>query len=193
MSDLAYDDFEANKRYEVMDGQAVMFARPATPHNCITVNLARIFSNYLRGKRCKLFIEPDVFLDEKNNLVPDLAIVCRREIIEYDGIHGAPDLVVEVLSPRTARYDRFIKKDIYEKAGVKEYWLVNPREKSIEVHHLRGGKFVGDNIYHIYSTDEWNLLTPEEQAEETLKLKVSLYDDLIVDVEEVFADMMEWE
>ena len=192
MDNLAYDEYIEEQRCEIIGGKTVMLARPAIPHGEVVSNIHNIFKNYLKGKHCRVYIEPDLFLSETDNLIPDLAIVCDRGIIKYGGIYGTPDLVVEVLSPRTAKYDRSVKKDIYERVGVKEYWLVSPVEKSIEVYYLREEKFILDNIYHVYTADEWSVLTEKEKNQETLKLKVSLYDDLIVDVREVFEDMMEW-
>ena len=191
MDNLAYND--DNRRYELINGETVMLARPAINHGDVVGNIHMIFKKYLRGKRCRTYIEPDVYLDEDNHFVPDLVIVCNKDIIKRTAIHGAPDLVVEVLSPRTAKNDRSTKKDIYEKYGVKEYWLVSPSDKSIEVYHLVENKFVLDNIYHVYEDWEWDSLTDEEKAQETLSLKVSLYDDMIIDIRDVFDDMMEWD
>ncbi len=103
-----------------------------------------------------------------------------------DGKYGASDLVVEVLSPRTAKNDRGDKKDIYEQYGVREYWLAEPLARSVEVYVLQDGKFRLDNVYHAYSAEDWEDMTEEERAKSQLSLKVSLYDDFVVDVREVF-------
>ena len=134
-------------------------------------------------------MEPDVFLDEKNNFIPDVVIVCDRNKIKHNGVHGVPDLVVEVLSPSTMTRDRGIKKDTYEKAGVKEYWIVSPEEKSIEVYHLRESRFVLDHAYIVFPAWEWERMNEAERAAARLSVKVSLYDDLSVDVREVFEDI----
>ena len=182
--------YQEEPRYELIAGEERMMTQPAPNHSRIAFNLARIIGGYLRGKHCKLFGEVDVFFDDANHFIPDLMVVCDKKKIYPDGIHGAPDLIIEILSPSTARYDRFAKKDIYEKFGVKEYWLVSPKEKNIEVYHLIDGKFEPDDIYHAYDEMEWSMLTEREKAREKLKLKVSLYDDLEVDVAEVFEDMV---
>ena len=130
-----------------------------------------------------------MFLDENNNFVPDVLIVCDRGKIKYNGIYGAPDLVVEVLSPSTAANDRGIKKDTYEKAGVREYWIVDPVSKSIEVYHLQNGRLELDDVYLVYPEEEWERMTEEQRAAARLSVKVSLYDDLFVDVREVFEDI----
>ena len=133
-------------------------------------------------------MEPDVFLDENNNFVPDVLIVCERDKMKSDGIHGAPDLVVEVLSASTAARDKGIKKTAYEKAGVKEYWIVDPGSESIDVYHLQDGRLEFADTYIIYPEWEWKSMTEEQRAAARLSVKVSLYDDLIVDVREVFED-----
>ena len=175
---------------EIINGQEVLMSpRPALTHSAVAGNIHAIFRRFLRGKRCKTFIEPDVFLDENNNFVPDVLIVCDRDKMKGDGIYGAPDLVVEILSPSTATRDRGIKKDVYEKAGVKEYWIVDRVSKSIDVHHLKEGKFVLDHVYTVYPDWDWERMTEEQRAAARLSVKVSLYDDLLVDVREVFEDI----
>ncbi len=172
---------------EVIHGKDVaMSPRPGTRHMLIAGNICRIFASFLRGKRCKVFMEPDVFLDEKNNFVPDVLIVCDKGKIKANGIYGAPDLVVEILSPSTMTRDRGVKKDAYEKAGVKEYWIVDPVSQSIEVYHLKEGRLALDHAYAVFPDWEWERMTEEERAATRLSVKVSLYDDLIVDVREVF-------
>ena len=187
---MAYDERLENPVYELINGVEVMLARPSTNHDIIQQNLSRIIGNYLRGKRCRLFGEVDVYLDEQNHYIPDLMIVCDRNKIKGNGIHGAPDLIVEILSPRTSKDDFGTKKDIYEKHGVKEYWIISPKEKSIMVYLLEEGKFELDNVYNILEDWEEEALNEQEKAEHKLKLKVSLYDDLEIDVEEVFEDMI---
>ncbi|MBQ7514788.1 MAG: Uma2 family endonuclease [Schwartzia sp.] len=174
---------------EIIDGQEVaMSPRPALEHSHIILNLARIFSIYLRGKRCKAFVEPELILDEKNHFAPDLAIVCDKSKMKANGIYGAPDLVVEVLSPATMTRDKGIKKATYEAAGVREYWIVSPLEKSIEVYHLKEGRFQLDGVYCVFPEWEWERMSEDERAAARLSVKVSLYDDLLVDVREVFEE-----
>ena len=176
---------------EIIDGREVLMSpRPAVNHNKSIKNLTIIFGNYLKGKRCQLFIDGmEVHIDEKNTFVPDLFIVCDKSKIKNNGIFGAPDLVVEVLSPSSVNRDRGIKKDPYEKAGFKEYWIVDPVSKSIEVFHLREGRFVMDHTYIIFPEWEWEQMTETERAAARLSVKVSLYDDLTVDLREVFDDV----
>jgi len=180
--------FREEDDFELINGQSVMMApRPSVDHNRVVSNINRIFQVYLRGKRCEAFSDGvEVHFDESNVLVPDAMIICNRDIIKRKGIFGVPDLVVEVLSPRTAKNDRGEKKDVYEKYGVREYWLADPLAKSVEVYVLQEEKFRLDNVYHAYSADDWEEMTEEERAESQISLKVSLYDDFVVDVREVF-------
>ncbi len=165
-----------------------MSLRPATSHQIIAGNIHHIFSRYLKGKRYKAFMEPDVFLDEQNNFVPDVLIACDRDKIKQNGIYGAPDLVVEILSPSTAAKDKGIKKAVYEKTGVKEYWIVDPESKSIDVYHLQNGRLEFFDTFLVYPEWEWERMTDADRAVARLSVKVSLYDDLTVDVREVFED-----
>ena len=102
-------------------------------------------------------------------------------------------LIVEILSPRTSKNDLGIKKDTYEKYGVKEYWIVNPQDKSITVYHLKDGRYKLDNVYTIMPDYELEDMSEKEKAEHSLALKVSLYDDLEINVAEVFEGMLPWQ
>ena len=122
---LAYQE---DWREELIGGKLVaMSPRPAFNHNRISENIDFIFRGYLRGKKCTPLGDGyDLYLDENNHFIPDFMIVCDRDKIQMDGVHGAPDLVVEVLSPSTAQNDRGHKKEVYAKCGVREYWIVSP-------------------------------------------------------------------
>ena len=172
------------------DKVIAMSPPPAVSHIDIAGNIYGIIRNYLKGKRCKVFPDGvEVYLGDEFKFRPDVTVVCDRDKIKADGIHGAPDLVVEVLSPSTFKRDRTVKKDAYEKYGVKEYWLVSGAEKTIEVYHLRDGKFVFDNGYSIIPEWQWEEMTEEEKADAKLSLKVSLYEDLVIDIREIFEDI----
>ena len=108
---LAREPVEEIEKYEIINGKTFMFAKPATNHADVATNLSRLWANYLRGKHCRLYMETSLFLDEKNQFSPDLMVVCDRKKIRPNGVHGAPDLVIEILSPDTAARDRGVKKD----------------------------------------------------------------------------------
>ena len=171
---------------ELIDRKVVAMLSNIT-HSIIIGNIGCIFSNYLRGKKCTPFAgRIDLYLSEKDRVIPDMMVVCNSDIIKKDGVHGAPDLIVEVLSPSTANRDRGYKKDLYERSGIKEYWIVDPENRSIEVYLLRKNRYELDNVYSIFPDYELKRMTPEELAEIQMEFKCSLYDDLIISVEEVF-------
>lgn len=160
---------------------------PTVNHNIVMGNIFCTFKEYLRQKPGEAFFRGvDVHFDEDNTFVPDVMIVCNKDIIKPDGIYGAPDLVVEVLSPSTARNDKIIKKAVYEKYGVKEYWIADPKGKTLEVYHLKAEGLVLENVYSLYEDYEWKKLAEEKKAAALLPLKVSLYDDFLIDVREIF-------
>lgn len=148
-----YLQWNEDVRYEAFDGLIVNMTPAPTPkHQMIQVELSVEFGSFLRGKECQLFTAPiDVCLfasketahkDIKNWVQPDLLIVCDQNKIEEKRIIGAPDLVIEILSPSTARNDRLLKYNKYEEAGVKEYWIVDPLYETVEVFSLK------DNAFH---------------------------------------------
>lgn len=190
MSDnLAYrDDFLEKRREEVIDGKPVMMSpRPSVTHNRVASNINFIFERYLRGKKCTPFADgTDLYLDDKNRFVPDFMVVCDPSKIENNGVHGAPDLVVEVLSPGTMRYDKTLKKDAYAHCGVREYWLVDPSGKSLEIYRTGGAEFVLHDIYALYP--DWQLaqMSEEERTAVETHFKCSLFDDLDISIEDIF-------
>ncbi|MBR4696068.1 MAG: Uma2 family endonuclease [Selenomonadaceae bacterium] len=179
---------EEHAKYEMIDSVEYMQSVAAIPHQNIQGNLYRILSVYLRGKRCKVYTDAKIVFSDKVWMEPDLFVVCDRNKIKKTHIEGAPDFVVEILSPSTQLRDLGIKKDTYEKFGVKEYWIISPEEKTIKVYLLKDEKYRIDNVYHDYTEDEWRWLTEEEKEQIPLVLKLSLYDDLEIDVKEIFED-----
>ncbi|RGQ08385.1 Uma2 family endonuclease [Megamonas rupellensis] len=195
MDNLAYiDDRNIKIKTELIDGKIFMMSpRPRVEHATVCTNIASEFRSYLKGKTCRAFCDGvDVFLDENNRFVPDTMIVCNPDIIKHDGIHGAPDLVVEVLSKTTAKNDRSKKKYTYAKYGVKEYWIVDIWSKSVEVYYNQDSWFILDNIYY-YLTDEEiaenNNMSDndiDKIKEYTDSIKVSICDNLIVKLKDIF-------
>lgn len=175
---------------EKLNGQIfLMSPRPSVNHNQAAGNIYHIFRNYLKGKTCRAFPDgTDVFLTEEDNVIPDAMIVCNKDIIKPDGIHGAPDLIVEVLSPRTAKNDRGYKKDLYESSGVKEYWIVDPTLRSIEAYLLSDGKYTLDGVYGLFPNSP--SITEQERQESKKEIPVSLYGDFRISLEEIFCDLL---
>ena len=188
-NNLAYqEDFEQKRRREIIDGQLVMMSpRPSVNHNRVVGNISWIFQNYLRGRKCEPFSDGvDLFLDEKNQFVPDFMVVCDPEKIHPDGVHGAPDLVVEVLSPSTAKSDKTIKKEVYAKCGVKEYWLADPSGKSLEVYRAKGTEFVLHDLYALHEDWELAQMTEEERAAVPTLFQCSLFHYLDILIADIF-------
>ena len=182
---LAYQE---EPREELLGGRIYMMSSPTVNHSQIASNIYYAFRSYLKGKTCRPFNDGvDVYLTENDRVIPDAMIVCNKNIIRLDGIHGAPDLVVEVLSPGTAKNDRGYKKNLYETAGVKEYWIVDPISHSIEVYILANGKFVLDEVYALYPAGAG--VTDEEREETKKEIQVSLYNDFCISLDEIFKDL----
>ena len=185
-AEYEYRDFKW--REELIDGVIVAMAPgPSVGHSRISQNISRMFGNYLRGKKCEAFIDGvDLHLTEKDCFQPDCMIVCDPDKVRGDGVHGAADLVVEVLSPSTAGRDRGYKRQVYEQCGVRKYWLVSPGDRSIEIYLLKEGKFELENVYALYRDFELNKLTPAQRAAIPMSFKCSLFDDLDIHIEDVF-------
>jgi len=173
---------------ELIGGKLVaMSPRPNTNHIFTAGNIFNIFSNFLRGKTCTPFPDgTDLYLTDEDQFIPDGMIVCDPDKIQKDGVHGAPDLVVEVLSPSTARYDRGRKKDVYEQCGVKEYWIVDPANKTVEQYLLQEGLLSLNQTFAVIPDWVLKKMTPEARAAVITEFKCSLYDDLTITLEDVF-------
>jgi Uma2 family endonuclease len=132
-------------RAEIIDGVLYMSPASLVNHQVVISTLLASFYNFTVKKRSgKVFTSPiDVYLNEQNAFQPDIIFISKsnKGIIKDDGIYGAPDLVIEVLSPGTSRTDLTKKKIVYEKAGVKEYWVVDPKTKLATGFLLLKGKF----------------------------------------------------
>jgi Uma2 family endonuclease len=140
---LTWDD---DQRWELIDGVPYnMSPAPTVRHQAISRELLTEFALHLRGNSCQVFAAPfDVRLpelDESDDLVetvvqPDLSVVCDRTKLDDAGCRGAPDLIVEILSPSTAHKDQKVKFDRYERAGVREYWIVDPTGSTVQIYTL---------------------------------------------------------
>jgi Uma2 family endonuclease len=123
---------------QLIDGEIIMAPSPFRNRQQLVLNLILVIGNHLESGADpgKLFVAPfDVHLSEHNVLCPDLCFFSgeRLELLSERGAEGAPDLVIEVLSPSTARRDRKVKREIYARYGAKELWLVSPDTETIEV------------------------------------------------------------
>jgi len=191
-SNLAYQDgWKDPLRKELLGGRVVLMAPASINHTFVSGNIYFLFAKYLKGKSCTPISDGcTVFLTDEDHFVPDVMVVCDRDKIKWDGVHGAPDLVVEVLSPGTARNDRTHKKAVYEACGVREYWLVDPSNRTIEQHLLRDGKLVLHTVYVSYTDRVLESMTEEERAAVETHFKCSLYDDLDIALDDIFSGLL---
>ena len=175
-----YCTWEDDERWELIDGVPYAMAAPVIAHQSALSDIGIQIGQFLRRKKCKMFFAPtDVRLnaDTRDNTVvqPDLLIVCDKSKIDEKGIIGAPDMVVEVLSPSTASHDMITKFMLYLKASVREYWIVDPVTGTVVVNILEDGKYVATAYVN------------------TEKVPVSMLEGCVVDLAEVFLETEEIE
>ena len=130
---------------QLIENNIVMSPAPLDRHQVVTGEIYAEILHFVKAKRLgQVRIAPyDVYLDKKNAFQPDICFISkdRLHLIQENGLHGTPDLVIEILSPGTARYDMYDKKDVYERTGVKEYWLIDPADKSAIGYWLNNGEY----------------------------------------------------
>lgn len=184
--------YREERRKELIAGKVVAISSsPGWNHMAVSGNIYIIFANYLSGKRCIPILGGfDLYLDDKNRFVPDFTVVCDTDKVKQDGVHGVPDLVVEVLSPSTMRNDKIYKKEVYACCGVREYWLVSPGDKFVEVYCSDGGKFTLHDVYALYADWELAQMSEKERAAVVTRFKCSLFDDLEISLEDIFYRMI---
>ena len=142
---LGWDEKE---RAEIIGGKVLMMAPPSRIHQKISGEIFRQLANFLEGKRCEVYSAPfGVRLFEKDGdrpedvdtvVEPDITVVCDTSRLDQHGCKGAPELVMEILSPSNRRHDMLVKLNLYQRAGVREYWIVNPDDKDVQVFLLDG-------------------------------------------------------
>lgn len=168
-----------DEKYEIIDGVPYMQAAPSWQHQSISAELVTQFSNCLKNKSCKVFHasfdlsipNENEIEDETSTVVqPDLVVICDKNGLRGTGYYGVPPLIIEILSPSTARRDKLYKLNKYEASGVKEYWMIEPDVKLVSVFQLQENKK--------YSRPE--IYTEEDSIE------VSIFPDLIIDLKPVF-------
>jgi len=151
-----YRNWPDDERWELIDGEAYAMApAPTISHQTLAGQLFRQIDEALDGAPCRALIAPvDVLLpateeteDRTVTVVqPDILVVCDPTKITERNVRGAPDWIIEVLSPATARHDHLTKRALYERAGVREYWLVHPVDRIVTVYTLKDGQYGGPEI-----------------------------------------------
>ena len=182
--------------YEIIGGEKIMAPAANLDHSGVIARLVNIFSNYfLEHKSGYVFSDDvDVHFSVGSLYKPDLVVVLKSNekiLAGRKAIYGAPDMVVEVLSHSTRRKDLTIKKDVYEAQGVKEYWIIDPRAKSVTVYLLRDGKYFLDDEYILFDEEdvkevEW-LKSKGEAVEIKNEIPVSIAEGLTIPLEFVFS------
>ena len=166
---------------ELIDGYPVMMAPPTRAHQKAVAALTGQFYDYLKGKKCEVYPAPfavrpferdsDSPEDVDTMVEPDITVVCDSSKLDDIGCKGAPDLVIEILSPSTQRHDRLTKFNLYQRAGVREYWIIDTSSKSVQVFVLEDGHY-----------------TAKDFGTAGDKLKVNVLEDCTIDLAKVFPE-----
>ena len=170
-----YEALPEDKRVEVFDGIVYDMASPSQIHQAVSMELSNIIYNYIKGKKgsCQLFSAPfDVKLSDHPLTIvqPDIMVICDKDKLDGKRCNGAPDFIIEIVSPSNPSDDYIRKLYYYKNYGVREYWIVDPRRKIITVNYFEG------NIVSVqYPFDSI--------------IKVNIYDDLLINFSEI-AKMM---
>lgn len=188
---LAYD---VRSDYEIIEGVKFMAPSPGWGHVSVTANLIKLIGNYASINKLGV-VAPDNFdvhFPDGNLFQPDFIFVSAEnaKLLFQDKdntIHGVPDMVVEIFSKSTMKRDLGIKKDVYERNGVKEYWIIDPWSENIQVYLLRDGKYVLDNVYQNYSDNELSEMTEDERAEVEMEVPVAVLDGFKVKIKNIFG------
>ena len=170
-----YEALPEDKRVEVFDGIIYDMASPSQEHQTISMELSTILNTYIKGKKglCRVFHAPfDVKLSDMPLTIvqPDIMVVCDKNKLDKKRCNGAPDFIIEIVSPGNPADDYIRKLYYYKNAGVREYWIVDPRRKTVIINYFEA------NMLNIqYSFDSI--------------IKVNIYDDLLINFSEI-ADML---
>jgi Uma2 family endonuclease len=150
-------EWDESLRAEIIDGEVYLMAPPARVHQETSRELLTTIANFLRGKPCKVYaapfgvrLFPKADLSDDTVVEPDIVVVCDFSKLDDRGCNGAPDLIIEILSPSTGSHDKITKFRKYLASGVREYWIVNPGQKTVDVHTLDAGHY----ITTLYEEDE---------------------------------------
>ena len=152
-------------RDEKINGVIFESPSPRYEHSLINGNLYAIIKAGLKDSLCRVFMENIDYVYNPNSddyLEPDIIICCDKNQIRGNSYYGTPKFVAEIISPSTAKRDKTIKKDIYEKAGVDEYWIISPIEKALEIYHLKNGRYELVDMYVVEDdekSEHYNLKT----------------------------------
>lgn len=167
-----YYNIPEDVRAELIDGQIYYQAAPGLVHQILSGELYTAINIYLKSKKgkCRVFSAPfavKLFEDRKNVVEPDISIICDPNKLNARGCTGAPDWIIEIISPANPEHDYIRKLNLYKDAGVREYWIVDPRNEKVFVYSFEKDAFKLES----YTFQD--------------KIKVSIYDDLWIDFQEL--------
>ena len=191
---MLLNDRNFYKSYEIIGGEKIMSPAANIKHGSIVVGLITTIGVYVKNKKLG-YVFPDsmdLHLPDGSLFKPDFMFISKDSGTitpkNISGtVYGVPEMVAEVLSKSTWRNDVTIKKSVYEKNGVKEYWIIDPWKNSISVYLLRDEKFELDDEYIYYDEIEWRELSDEEKAAAKSEIKLSIFEDLTVKLEDIFG------
>ena len=188
---LAYD---VRDDYEIIEGEKIMAPSPNWGHINVTANLVTIIGGYARTNKLGVATADnfDVHFPDGSLFKPDFIFVSAANDRLYleqrrNTLHGVPDMVAEVLSHSTMKRDIGIKKDVYERNGVKEYWIIDPWRETVDTYILRDGKYELGGHYENWSDDELLRLTDEDRASVELEVPVTVLDGFKVKIRNIFG------
>jgi len=155
---FTYQDYlflPEDKRYEIIEGELIMVPSPGFNHQIVSGNLEFLLRQFVREKKLGIVLDApmDVILSQENVVQPDILFICKQRIntITEKNIQGAPDLVIEIMSPTTREKDSILKRKLYAKFGVRELWLVDLEKREIKVFTLKKANF---EMVGLYCEDE---------------------------------------
>ncbi|MDR0804431.1 MAG: Uma2 family endonuclease [Oscillospiraceae bacterium] len=189
--EVSKDDYHELK-VEFMHGRKEYMAPASLEHTDSDFGLQTIFRSFIRLKKLPHRVCSDalcVYYDDKHYVTPDIAIVADPSMITKNKIQIPPDLVIEILSPKTVKRDNFAKKDIYGKFGVPEYWTVDTNDKSVIVYKNTGNNLEYDNMYQLPPRDFDPDVDDLDEDDFITSFHTPLFgDELTINLEDVFFE-----
>jgi len=190
MTDLANKvrkTYHDGPRKELFDGTWVVSQGPSVSHHDVAFNIGIFFRSKFKGKTYRVFVDSlSLHLSKDNIFVPDVMIISDMGSIKAKGVYAPPVLVAEVLSPSSLKRDKIDKKNAYEKFGVNEYWIVDIKNKSIEVYVLKNSRLVLHDVYITISQDDIDDMADEEKTAIVYENKIPSFEDFGIDIREIF-------
>ena len=198
MSTEILNDAEFYKSCEIIEGEKFLAPSANMGHNNIVGKLMLTIGMHVAvNKLGYVFTDNmDVHLPDGNRLRPDFVFVsaANGNIVvdkKHETLHGVPDMVAEIFSYSTRRKDIGIKKDIYERNGVKEYWMIDPWRESVDVYLLRDGKYFLDEVYQNCSAEEFAKLDDDDKAAIKSDVPVAVLDGFTIKIKNIFGWFLE--